>query len=133
MPLSLSTLFGWLHLQAHLNFLKSVLVYRCINGVATYLPNEFWHAHQIHFHFTTRENMISCGCLWLKPPKYQGSFRLSVVPASRLRPAIDFNTFKSSAERHYKCQSIQSLHFYVFLACLTFCVLIFFVSGQDSV
>ena len=41
----LSTVFSWPHLQTRRNFLKTVLVYKCINGIApSYLLSEFRHA-----------------------------------------------------------------------------------------
>ena len=65
----LSTIFGWPHLQARRNFLKSFLVYKCINGIApSYLLSEFRHAHQLHSHYTRR--CVHLGLPLAKTTKY---------------------------------------------------------------
>ena len=38
---------AWRHFQACRNFLKSILVYKCINGALSHLLREFRHAHQL--------------------------------------------------------------------------------------
>ena len=55
-----------------LNFLKSVLVYKCINGIATsYLLSEFRRGHQIHSHFTRQRDQLRLPLA--KTTKYHGS------------------------------------------------------------
>ena len=109
----LSTVFGWPHLQAHRNLLKSVLVHKCINGLApSYLLSEFRHAHQIHSHFTRQRDQLRLPMA--KTTKYQGSFRINGARAynflpSNIRSATDFNTFKSLGKQHFKRQCVQSL------------------------
>ena len=82
-----STVFGYPHLQARRNFLKSVPVYKCINRLApSCLLSVFRHAHQIHSYFTRQ---ISCGCFWLKPPNTRailGSMgHLPIIPTSLIQ------------------------------------------------
>ena len=109
----LSTVFGWPHLQALRNYLKSVLVYKCINGLApSYLLCEFRHAHQIHSHFTRHRDQLRLPLA--ETTKYQGSFRINGACAynslpSNIRSTKDFNMFKSLAKWHFKRQCVQSL------------------------
>ena len=53
---------SWPSLQVHRNYLKCILVYKCLHGLApVYLLSDFKHAHQIHS-FNTR------GCDLLRTP-----------------------------------------------------------------
>ena len=70
------TTLGWPSPQARRVYLKCVLVYKCLHGVAQlYLLSEFRHAHQVHGYNTRSHDL-------LRPPfaktvKYQGSFRIN--------------------------------------------------------
>ena len=110
---ALSTGFGWPHLQACRNFLKSVLVYKGVNDITpSYLLSEVRYAHQIHSHFTKQRDQLRLPLA--NTTKYQGSFRINGARAynslpSNIRSVTDFNTFKSLAKRHFKRQCVQSL------------------------
>ena len=86
---------------------KSILVYKCINGLApSYLLSVFWHAHQIHSYFTRQ---ISCACIWLKPPNtiaVLGSMmHVPIIPSALIKDLPDFNKLKSLAKEHFKRQA----------------------------
>ena len=67
---------GWPRLQARRDYLKCVLVYKCLHGMTPlYLLSEFRHAHQVRGYNTRSHDL-------LRPPlaktaKYQGSFRIN--------------------------------------------------------
>ena len=69
----LKSTLGWPSLQACRNYLKCVLVHKCLHGIApSYLLSEFRHAHLFHGY-----NTKSCDLLrppFAKTTKYQGSF-----------------------------------------------------------
>ena len=102
----LLTLFSWPNLQARRDYLKCVLVYKCIHGMApAHLLTEFRHAHQIHAYYTRHRDQLRLPLA--KTTKYQGSFRVNGARAynslpRNIRSATDFNMFKSLAKRHFK-------------------------------
>lgn len=67
---------GWPRLQARRDYLKYILVYKSLHGMAPlYLLSEFRHAHQVHGYNTKSH-------YFLRPPlaktaKYQGIFRIN--------------------------------------------------------
>ena len=91
--------FGWPHLQARRNFLKSVLVFKCINGLEPiYLLGEFKHAHQIHAYHTRQRDL-------LRPPlvrtiKYHGSFRINDAHAYNSLPS-EIRLVSSASEHSF--------------------------------
>ena len=94
----LSTIFGWPHLQArhNYNFLKSILVYRCINGIApSCVLSEFEYAHQLHSHFTRQCDQLRLRLA--KTTKYQGSFRINGNRCACLQfPPLQLKPLKTS-------------------------------------
>ena len=103
-----STIFGWPHLQARRNVPKCILVYKCINGIAPYLLSEFWHAHQLHSHFTRQCDQLRLPLA--KTTKYQGSLRINGASTynslpSNITAVKDFNKYKSLAKRFFKSQA----------------------------
>ena len=72
----LKSTLGWPRLQARGDYLKCVLVYKCLHGMAPlYLLSKFRHAYQVHGYNTRSLDL-------LRPPlaktaKYQGSFRIN--------------------------------------------------------
>ena len=77
-----------LGLQAHRNYLKCVLVHKCLHGIApSYLLSEFRHAHLFHG-YNTRSRDFLCPP-FAKTAKYQGSFRIN-------------GEFKITLKRHFK-------------------------------
>ena len=60
----LKSTLGWPSLQARINYLKCVLVHKCLHGIApSYLLSELRHAHLI-----TPEVVIYCALPLQKPP-----------------------------------------------------------------
>ena len=72
----LKSTLGWPRLQARRDYLKCILVYKCLNGMTPlYLLSEFRHAHQVHGYNTRSHDL-------LRPPltktaMYQGSFGIN--------------------------------------------------------
>ena len=55
----LKSTLGWPSLQARKNYLKCVLVYKCLHGMAPlYLLSEFRHAHQVHSYYTRSRDLL---------------------------------------------------------------------------
>ena len=51
---------GWPRLQAHRDYLKCVLVYKCLHGMAPlYLLSEFRHVHQVHGYNTRSHDLLA--------------------------------------------------------------------------
>ena len=49
----LKSMLSWPSLQAHRQYLKCILVYKCLHGIApSYLLSEFKYAHEIHSYNT---------------------------------------------------------------------------------
>ena len=102
----LLTVFSWSNLQAHRDYLKCVLVYKCIHGMApAYLLTQFKHAHQIHAYYTRHHDQLRLP--QAKTTKCQGSFRINGARAynslpRNIRSATDFSKFKSLAKHHFK-------------------------------
>ena len=91
------TIFGRPQLHACRNFLKSVLIYKCINGLApSYLLSEFPAARS-----TNRLSLYQTTWLPLaKTTKYQVSLRIDEAPAynsipSNRKSATDLDTFQA--------------------------------------
>ena len=85
---------GWPSLQTRRNYLKCVLVHKCLPGIVpSYLLSEFRHAHLRHAHLFHGYN--TRGCDLLRPPfakttKYQGSFRINGFgPTTPYRESLD--------------------------------------------
>ena len=115
----LSTIFGWPHLQARCNFLKYILVYKCINEIAPSCVNSTP---------ISQDNVISYGCLWPKPPSTGAvlglTVRMPTIPSPPIRAVKDFNKFKSLAKRYFKSQAAIPWNPSIFVFLLTFSVLL---------
>ena len=102
----LKSTLGWPSLPARRNYLKCVLVHRCLHGIApSYLLSEFRHAHLFHGYNTRSRDL-------LRPPlakttKYQGSFRINGARTYNTLPRIigqveTLSEFKIKLKRHFK-------------------------------
>ena len=102
----LKSTLSWPSLQARREYLKCVLVFKCLHSMApSYLISEFKHAHEIHSYNTRHHDL-------LRPPlaktsKYQGSFRINVARAYNdlprsMRQIREINEFKTKLKRHLK-------------------------------
>ena len=97
---------GWHGLQARRDYLKCVLVYKFLHGMAPlYLLSEFRHAHQVHGYNTRSHNL-------LRPPlartgKYEGNFRINetrtynTLPGN-IRQIETLNDFKIKLKLHLR-------------------------------
>ena len=72
----ISHTFSWPMLQSHRDYLKCMLVFKSLHGLApAYLLNEFNHMHDFHSYNTCHRDLL---CLLLaQTTKYQGSSRFS--------------------------------------------------------
>ena len=102
----LHTVFSWPNLQARRDYLKCVLVYKSLHGMApAYLLTEFKYAHQIHAYYTRHRDLLRLPLA--KTTKYQGSFRFkgarafNTLPLS-IRSVNELKEFKIQAKRHLK-------------------------------
>ena len=99
-------IFSWPSLQSRRDYLKCMLVFKCLNNLApSYLLNEFSHSQDFHSYNTRHRGL-------LRPPlakttKYQGSFRFSgtkiwnSLPLD-LRRTHDLNKSKSGLKKHLR-------------------------------
>ena len=72
----LKSTLGWPSLQARRNYLKCVLVQKCLHGIApSYLLLEFTHANLFHGYNTRSRDLLRLP--FAKTTKYQGSFRIN--------------------------------------------------------
>ena len=97
---------GWPSLQARRNYLKCVLVHKCLHGIApSYLLSEFRHAHLFHGYNTRRRDLLRPP--FAKTTKYQGSFRINGARTYNALPRIirqveTLSEFKIKLKRHFK-------------------------------
>ena len=107
----LRTVLGWPSLQARRVYLKCLMVFKSLLGLApSFLLTEFRHAHEIHQHNTHFNR--HCDLLHLplaKTTKYQGSFwyngasTFNSLPASvRSWSLRELTEFKHLAKCHFK-------------------------------
>ena len=102
----LKSTLGWPSLQARRNYLKCVLVHKCLHGIApSYLLSEFRHAHLFHGYNTRSRDLLRPP--FAKTTKYQGSFRINGARTYNALPRIirqveTLSEFKIKLERHFK-------------------------------
>ena len=83
----LKSTLGWPSLQARRNYLKCVLVHKCLHGIApSYLLSEFRHAHLFHGYNTRSRDLLRPP--FAKTTKYQGSFRINGARTYNTLPRI---------------------------------------------
>ena len=97
---------GWPSLQARRNYLKCVLVHKCLHGIApSYLLSEFRHAHLFHGYNTRSRDLLRPP--FAKTTKYQGSFRINgartynTLPRT-IRQVETLSEFKIKLKRYFK-------------------------------
>ena len=101
----LKSTLGWPSLQARRNYLKCVLVHKCLHGIApSYLLSEFRHAHLFHG-YNTRSYFLRLPLA--KTTKYQGSFRINGVRTYNtlrriMRQVEKLSEFTIKLKRHFK-------------------------------
>ena len=93
----ISYTFGWPTLQSRRDYLKCMLVFKSLHGLApAYLLNEFSHACDFHSYNTRHKGLLHL--LLAQTTKYQGSSRFSEVKVwntlpQALRSEHDSNKF----------------------------------------
>ena len=102
----LKSTLGWPNLQARRNYLKCLLVHKCLHGIApSYLLSEFRHAHLYHGYNTRSRDLLRPP--FAKTAKYQGSFRINgartynTIPRT-IRQVEAFSKFKTKLKCHLK-------------------------------
>ena len=102
----LQSTLGCPSLQARRNYLKCVLVHKCLHGIApSYLLSEFRHAHLFHGYNTRSRDLLRPP--FAKTTKYQGSFRINGAQTYNTLPRIirqveTLSEFKIKLKRHFK-------------------------------
>ena len=102
----LKSALGWHSLQARRNYLKCVLVHKCLHGIAPpYLLSEFRHAHLFRGYNTKSRDLLRPP--FAKTTKYQGSFRINGARTYNTLPRIirqveTLSEFKIKLKRHFK-------------------------------
>ena len=104
----ISYTFGWPTLQSRRGYLKCMLVFKSLHGLApAYLLNEFSHACDIHSYNTCHRDLLRLPLAWTTTCKYQGSFRFSgakiwsTLPLA-LRSEHNLNKFGFGLKRHFR-------------------------------
>ena len=95
--LQISYTFGWPTLQSRRDYLKCMLVFKSLHGLApAYLLNEFSHARDFHSYNTRHRDFFRLPLA--RTTKYQGSFRFSGTKMDTLPLALwsehDLNKFR---------------------------------------
>ena len=102
----LKSILGWPSLQARRNYLKCVLVHKCLHEIApSYLLSEFRYAHFFHGYNTRSRDLLRPP--FAKTTKYQGSFRINSALTYNTLPRIirqvkTLSEFKIKLKRHFK-------------------------------
>ena len=104
----LKSILGWPGLQARRNYLKCVLVHKCVHGIApSYLLSEFRHAHLFHGYNTRIRDLLHPPFAKTTYTNYQGSFRINGAWTYNTLPRIirqveTLSEFKIKLKRHFK-------------------------------
>ena len=96
----ISYTFGWPTLQSRRDYLKCMLVFKSLHGLASaYLLNEFSHARDFRSYNTRHRDFLRLPLA--RTTKYQGSFRFSGAKMDTLPLALrsehDLNKFRGLA------------------------------------
>ena len=96
----ISYTFGWPTVQSRWDYLKCMLVFKSLHGLASaYLLNEFSHARDFHSCNTHHRDFLRLPLA--RTTKYQGSFRFSGAKMDtfplNLRSEHDLNKFRGLA------------------------------------
>ena len=92
----LQSTLGWPSLQARRNYLKCVLVHKCLHGIApSYLLSEFRHAHLFHGYNTRSRDL-------LRPSfRINGARTYNTLPRA-IRQVETLSEFKIKLKRYFK-------------------------------
>jgi len=96
--------FSWPSLQSRRDYLKCMLVFKCIHGLAPpYLLNECSCSREYHSYNTRHRDLLRLPLA--RTSKYQGSFRYSGAKTwntlpSDVRNVRDMSLFKSGLKKH---------------------------------
>ena len=102
----LKSTLGWPSLQARRNYLKCVLVHKCLHEIApSHLLSAFRHAHFFHSYNTRSRDLLLPP--FVKTAKNQGSFRINGALTYNTLPRIirqveTLSEFKIKLKRHFK-------------------------------
>ena len=120
----ISYTFGWPTLQSCRDYLKSMLVFKSLHGLApAYLLNEFSHTHDIHSYNTRHRDLLRLPLA--RTTKYQGSIRFSgakiwkTIPLA-LRSEHDLNKFGFGPKRHFRSKANWASNTFTILNCSNF-------------
>ena len=107
----LKSTLGVPNLQVRRNYLKCLLVHKCVHGIApSYLLSEFRHAHFFHGYNTRSRDLLRSP--FAKTVKYQGSFRINgartynTIPRN-IRQVETLSEFKIKLKRHLKQEHLR--------------------------
>ena len=103
----MSRTFGWPTLQSRRDYLKCMLLFKSLHGLApAYLLNAFNHARDIHSYNMRHRHLLRLPLA--RTTQYQGSFRFSARGAKiwntlplALRSTHDLNKFRFGPKRHF--------------------------------
>ena len=122
--LQISHLFGWHTLQSCRDYLKCMLVFKSLHGLAAaYLLNEFSHVRDFHSYNMCHRDLLRLPLA--RTTKYHGSFRFSgakiwnTLPLA-LRSEHDLNKFKFGLKRHFRSKPNWASNTFAILSCSIF-------------
>ena len=98
--------FSWPSLQSRRDYLKCMLVFKCLHNLAPpYLLKEFHHSREFHDYNTRHRDLLRPP--FAKTSKYQGSFRVSGTKIwnslpLKLRRVQELTRFKSGLKKLFK-------------------------------
>ena len=134
-----SLTFGWPTLQSRRDYLKCMLVFKSLHGLApAYLIDEFSHSRDFHSYNTCHRDLLRLPLA--RTTKYQGSFRFSgakiwnTLPLD-LRSEHDIYEFALiDLKRHFRSKPNWASRTFVILSCTIFylylsCVVVFSLSS----
>ena len=135
----ISHTFGWPTLQSRRDYLKCILVFKSLHGLAPAHPlNEFSHSRDFHSCNTRYRDLLRLPLA--RTIKYQGSFRFSgakiwnTLPLA-LRSEHDLYKFELGLERPFRSKPNWAFNTFAVLSCsiflsvIVFCVVVFFFSS----
>ena len=122
--LQISYTFGWPTLQSPRDYLKCMLVFKSLHGLApAYLLYEFSHAHNFHSYNTRHRDFLRLPLA--QTTKYQGSVRFSgakiwdTLPLA-LRSEHDLNELGFGLKRHFRSKPNWASNTFAILSCSNF-------------
>ena len=124
--------FGWPTLQSRRDYLKCMLVFKGLHGMApAYLLKEFSHTRDIHSYNTRHRDLLSLPLA--RTTNYRGSVRFSgakiwnTLPLA-LRSKRDLNKFGFGLKRHFRPRPNWASNIFAILSCSNCFFICFFNS-----